>query len=514
MKALFQGRKAQVSAIALAILALAGWALAASSPQTGKMKGGEEKAALPNPRSSAEYASGLSKIFREAANQVLPQVVQITASGEVADRSESHGRERGDSFGDMPFGDMFRNHPELRRFFKEFPSHPQQFTGTGSGVIIDPSGIILTNSHVVQGNGKIMVRLHDGREFPATDVKRDVRTDLAVLRIHGAGKLPAARLGDSGKVQVGDWVLALGEPFGLEGTVTAGIVSATSRNIGITHEGSLLQTDAAINPGNSGGPLVNLAGEVIGINTAISSSSGGYQGVGFAIPVNLAHWVSEQLIAHGKVQRAYLGVMIQPVTAPLAAKFDVKVHEGVLVGQVQPNSPASKAGLQAGDIVTEFAGKKVTTPGELQERVAASKIGSVQPVAVLRNGQRVDLKVDLREQPSGYGMDAGEEGQEGNQEPSHFDKLGMQVEPLTAEVAKQLGMKGDEGVVITDVQSGSPAEQAGLTSGMVITQADRKPVKSPEDLRAVLNSKSLKNGLLLLVRDSHGARFVVVNPQE
>jgi serine protease Do len=514
MKALYQGRKAQVWVVGLAMLALAGWAVAAAGPRTTTTKGGEGKAPSPDTQRALDYANAMSNTFREAANRVLPQVVHISVSGEVAQRRESHGRDPGDLFEGTPFGDLFRNNPELRRFFKEVPSRPQQFTGNGSGIIIDPSGIILTNAHVVAGNGKIMVRLHDGREFPGTDVKRDERTDLAVLRIRGAGKLPAARLGDSDKVQVGDWVLALGEPFGLEGTVTAGIVSATSRTIGITHEGSLLQTDAAINPGNSGGPLVNLAGEVIGVNTAISSSSGGNQGVGFAIPVNLAHWVSEQLIAHGTVQRAYLGVMIQPVTAPLAAKFDVPVHQGVLVGQVQPQSPAAKAGLQAGDIITEFAGKKVTAPSDLQERVAASKIGSTQPMTILRNGERMDLKVDLQEQPSGYGMTTGEEGQEGGQEPSRFDQLGMQVEPLTADVAKQLQMTGQQGVVITDVQSGSPADRAGLTSGMVITQADRKPVKSPDDLRAVLSSKSLKDGVLLLVRDSHGARFVVVNPQE
>ncbi len=222
-------------------------------------------------------------------------------------------------FKGTPFGDLFKN-PEFHRFFKQFPSGPmpgmpgQGMIGAGSGVIVDPAGVILTNNHVVAGGGKIMVRLQDGREFKAVDIKTDPKTDLAVLRIEGAGTLPAARLGDSSKVEIGDWVLALGQPFGLEGTVTAGIVSAKDRGLGITDREDFIQTDAAINPGNSGGPLVDLDGEVIGINTAISSSNGGYQGVGFAIPANLAKWVGGQLETAGKVHRAYLGVGIQPVT--------------------------------------------------------------------------------------------------------------------------------------------------------------------------------------------------------
>ena len=226
----------------------------------------------------------------------------------------------------------------------------------GSGVIVDPSGVILTNNHVVAGGGEIMVRLSDGREFKAFDIKTDPTTDLAVLHIKSKEPLPAAKLGDSKKVEVGDWVLALGEPFGLEGTVTAGIVSAKGRGIGINEREDYIQTDAAINPGNSGGPLVNLDGEVIGINTAISSNTGGYQGVGFAIPIDLAKWVGEQLVKSGTVHRAYLGVMIQPVSQSLAEQFNVKVHEGVLVTQVQPHTPAAKAGMKAGDIILDFAG--------------------------------------------------------------------------------------------------------------------------------------------------------------
>ena len=292
--------------------------------------------------SATNCAKLMSKAFHDAASQILPSVVMITNTPMVAQQSEKQAPSADDDaeampfgFRGTPFGDMFKN-PEFRRHFKEFPSHPTpempgRGTAAGSGVIVDPAGIILTNNHVVAGGGQVMVRLQDGREFKAVDIKTDPKTDLAILRIEGVGKLPAARLGDSGKVEVGDWVLALGQPFGLEGTVTAGIVSAKGRGIGITDREDFIQTDAAINPGNSGGPLANLDGEVIGINTAISSSSGGNQGIGFAIPSNLAKWVGGQLETAGKVHRAYLGVAIQPVTQSLAQQFKGKVGEGVLV---------------------------------------------------------------------------------------------------------------------------------------------------------------------------------------
>jgi serine protease Do len=380
----------------------------------------------------------------------------------------------------------------------------------GSGVIVDPSGVVLTNNHVVAGGGKIMVRLQDGREFKAVDIKTDPKTDLAVLRIEGAGKLPAARLGDSSKVEIGDWVLALGQPFGLEGTVTAGIVSAKERGLGITDREDFIQTDAAINPGNSGGPLVDLDGEVIGINTAISSNNGGYQGVGFAIPANLAKWVGGQLETAGKVQRAYLGVGIQLVTQPLADQFKIKVHEGVIVTEVRSHSPAAKAGLKLGDVILDFAGKAVTSPRQLQGLVEMCKVGSSEPLTILRDGKQMTLNVNCAAQPADYGV--ARTGSEGIVKPetSHFEKLGIQVADLTPPVAEQLGIKTEHGVVITDVRAGSPADRAGLTSGMVITQANRQAVKTVDDFRKALDAKSLTKGALLLVRSAAGSRFVVI----
>ena len=312
---------------------------------------------------------------------------------------------------------------------------------------------------------------------------------------------------------MGDWVLALGEPFGLEGTVTAGIVSAKGRGLGMNGGTDFLQTDAAINPGNSGGPLVNLEGEVVGINTAISTSNGGNQGVGFAIPIDLAKWVGGQLEEHGQVRRAYLGVLIQPVTQPLADQFKVKVNSGVLIAEVRPDSPAAKAGLKAGDIVLQFAGRPVATLRQLQSAVETSKIGSTEPLMILRAGKQMTLKVTTQEMPNEHARaDANSEnpGHKESAESSHFKQLGIQAENLTPEVAEHLGIKAEHGVAITDVRSGSPAEMAGLTTGMVITEADRHPVRTTDDLRKALETRPLNKGLLLLVRSAEGSRYVVI----
>jgi serine protease Do len=302
---------------------------------------------------------------------------------------------------------------------------------SGSGVIIDPSGLILTNNHVVAGGGKLTVRLYDGRELEATDVKTDPNTDLAIVRVKASGSLPSASLGNSDQLRIGDWVLAVGQPFGLENTVTKGIVSATGRAVGITRYDEFIQTDAAINPGNSGGPLVNLRGEVVGINTAISSSSGGFQGVGFAIPVNVAKWVSSQLEKDGKVHRAYLGVGIQPIDHALATQLNLVTSHGALVTDVQPSSPAAKAGFQPQDVIVEFGGVKINSPRNLQAIAGRSAIGTSQPVTVLRDGKRVELHVTLREAPANYGERTTQpvENSPANDHHKKYDKLGLEVGP-------------------------------------------------------------------------------------
>jgi serine protease Do len=467
--------------------------MAAVSPHADKDAG-----AAKNPAVASAKAMSLS--FRETAKAVQPAVVMIKSEAAMPVKME--GQMPGDDESLGPFGNM----PELRKFFKNAPREQQRHQGgLGSGVVIDASGLILTNNHVVRDGQKITVRLHDGREYKAAMVHTDPKTDLAVLRIEGADHLTAAKLGDSDQAEVGDWVLALGNPFGLEGTVTAGIVSAKGRGIGLNERENFIQTDAAINPGNSGGPLVNLDGEVIGINTAISSNSGGSEGVGFAIPINLAKWVAKQLTAGETVHRARLGVMIQPVTHELAQQFGVKAREGVLVAGVTDGSPAAKAGLQPGDVIVEFAGKKVTTPQELQEIVEESAIGRQQTATVLRDGKRMDVKVSPVE------ATGDEVAADGHHAPSAaMEKLGMELQDLTPDLAAKLKIQADHGVVVTDVQPGSAAEKAGLTGGMVIVEANRKPVKSAADLAKVLDEKSLAKGVLLLVRGEQGTRFIVL----
>jgi serine protease Do len=496
------------------------WYAEKAPPSSGSVAGTDGPVGTEKSAAGTNYAKAMSRAFHDAASKVLPSVVMITNAPAMARTSGSHksspdnnSEEMPFGFKGTPFGDLFKN-PEFHQFFKEFPAMPGMprhgVVGAGSGVIVDPAGFILTNNHVVAGGGQVTVRLQDGREFKALDIKTDPKSDLAILRIAGAGTLPAARLGDSDKVDVGDWVLALGEPFGLEGTVTAGIVSAKGRGLGITDREDFIQTDAAINPGNSGGPLVDLDGEVIGINTAISTNSGGYQGVGFAIPVNLAKWVGGQLETAGKVQRAFLGVIIQPVTQPLAEQFKVKVHHGVLVTEVRPETPAAKAGLKPGDIILHFAGKAVSNPRELQGLVERAKIGSTLPLAILRDGKQMTLDVTCREMPGDLALAGNAVHEPGNAEPSHFDKLGIQVEDLTPRIAEQLGVKAEHGVAITDVQPDSPAAMAGLSTGMVISEANRQPVKTVGDLRKALENRSLDKGVLLLVRSTEGSRFVVI----
>ncbi len=465
---------------------------------------------------AAGYARSLSSAFRKASQKALPAVVMIEIRPAASEPTEADDETPEPSLEDDPFGEMLP--PEFRHFFKDMPRMPRrgfaiprgEQHSVGSGVIIDPSGVILTNNHVVDGGGKVVVRLHDGREFPAVEIKTDPKTDLAVLRIEDAGTLPAAKLGDSDEVQVGDWVLALGDPFGLEGTVTAGIISAKGRPLGATRA-SFIQTDAAINPGNSGGPLVNLDGEVIGINTAISSRTGGNLGVGFAIPANLARWVSQQLIAHGAVRRAFLGVQIQPVAQDLAKQFGVEARKGVVVADVQADAPAAEAGVQPGDVIVAFAGTPVGNTLELQQAVDQSPIGKPQTLSVVREGKPITLKVTPRQQPADYGLVRGGAVVPGQKEESHIDKkLGVEVSNLTADVAEKLGVKPGQGVVVTGVRDGSLADRAGLAGGMVVLQIDRKPVKSVEDFQALMAKQSLADGVLLLVRSGQGARFVVI----
>lgn len=463
-------------------------------------------------------AKQLSHVFRAAAKSVLPAVVAVenradAGGAEEADETEPFNGEN--PFKGTPFEQFFRDNPFGEQFHQRGPGLHREIVGMGSGFIIDPKGVILTNNHVVEGKGVVTVRLNDDRVFKATDVKTDPKSDLAVVRIEGATDLTTAKFGDSDQMEVGDWVLALGQPFGLESTVTAGIISATHRDIGINSREHYFQTDAAINPGNSGGPLVNLSGEVIGINTAISTRSGGNEGVGFAVPSNLARWVSNQLIESGSVRRAYLGVAIQSITAELAKQFDVQPHHGALVSRVYPNTPAEKMGLQNGDIITAVGGSPVTSGQDLQMLVEEIAMDKTHPMTVVREGKTLTLDYQPEAEPKDFGTTAQEREQESpEQAPSAgVAALGIHLEDLTADLARRLGVDKDTGVVITGVDRGGIAAQAGVLGGMVLAQINRHPIHSAADAKAALESSSLEQGVLLLLQNEEGSMYVVLKKQ-
>ena len=382
--------------------------------------------------------------------------------------------------------------------------------GVGSGVIIDSSGWIMTNNHVVAGAGSIIVRLHDGREFMAEQVMTDPKTDIAIVRIPNAKNLTAAKIGNSNGAYVGEWVLALGQPFGLESTVTAGIISAKGRGIGLSDSENHIQTDAAINPGNSGGPMVNLDGEVIGINTAISSSSGGSDGVGFAVPINLANWVASQLIDHGTVRRAFLGIGIQPITQKLADYFNVPPKQGLLVTHVLPQSPAAQAGVRTGDILLEFAGARVSAPNEFQTHVERAVVGQSYKLVINRNGTRQNLDCVPQSQPNRPSEDTGKMMNTSHSNRTSSGRLGVRVGDFDAAVARKIGIDATQGVVILAIEPGSHAHRAGLVPGMILAQVNHNEIESLSQFNQLMSEMNLDESLLFLTKSQNGARFVVI----
>jgi len=357
---------------------------------------GRPVAAQDDMSEAISNARGLSRAFREAAETAMPSVVTL-----ITKSKPDSARDRSDLR-------RLLEDPRFRRLFPDQlpeespdaqPDLPAIPTAVGSGVIIDAAGVILTNNHVVQGADEIVARLGDGQEFKVVDVKTDPLSELAIVRIKPEANQPlqAARLGESEPLQIGDWVIAIGSPFELEATVSAGIISGKGRGIDKVRRGKLLQTDAAINPGNSGGPLVNLEGQVVGINTAIASMSGGYQGIGFAIPIDRAKWITQELLTHGKVRRASLGISIEELTPEAAVKLKLPARSGVFVRDVLPGSPADAAGIQVNDVIVEFAGQRTPGPRDLQDLVEQKPIGSQQAVKVMRGGASVSMSVTLQE---------------------------------------------------------------------------------------------------------------------
>jgi serine protease Do len=453
--------------------------------------------------------------YRDIVKKVLPAVVSIES------RVKAPARARGNSRGRAPL-DQGQIPEELRRYFEDMPrSQPQDDDGAppamgfGSGFIVDPKGVILTNHHVVDGATQVEVTLRDGRKFVSKDVKTDPKTDLAIVRVDAkGGDLPWLELGDSEAMEVGDRVLAVGAPFGLTGSVTSGIISAKGRSLHVNMYEDFLQTDAAINPGNSGGPLVNLDGKVIGINSAIKSRTGGFQGVGLAVASNLAKNIMTQLLRDGVVHRGYLGIQIKDLENPeLAGRLGLKEPYGVLVTEVFEDAPGAKSGLQEGDVIVSLAGKPVKDGRGLQTAVAGLPLNQPVDMEVFREGKPRTLHVKVQEQPREYGVvrTAAPRSVERSQDSVRLDKVGLEVTDLTAEQAEALGYKEKaRGALVTRVKADSPAYEAGLRRGMLVTKVDQKPVQSAQALKDLLAKAPLEKGALLRVQSPQGGTNFVL----
>lgn len=451
-----------------------------------------------------DAANTLEKSLALVAEYVKPSVVSITTVKIFKHPKRRFHGDRPERRRD-PFRDFFGDD-----FFDRFMPRPRPPEGEfktrslGSGVIVDKRGYILTNNHVVADMDELKVKLSDKREFDAKIIGTDPQTDLAVIKIEGENLIPA-KLGDSDEMKPGLWAIAVGNPFGLTSTVSVGVISAIGRSgVGIAQYENFIQTDAAINPGNSGGPLLNIKGEVIGINTAIFTRTGGYQGIGFAIPVNMAKAVLRDLIEKGKVTRGWLGVVIQNLDPSLAKQFDVDVIEGVLISDVQDDSPAKEAGFERGDIVIEYNNKEIADVNELRNKVAQTEVGKKVEVKVLRGSKEKTLTVKIGEQPAGlFAVGPFPGGKD----------LGMTVQDLTEELAGSLGYEGESGVVVSAIEQGSPAAQTDIKEGDLIKEVNREKIANVKEFRQALRKSKKGKDVLLLIRRGMHTRFVIIKSE-
>jgi serine protease Do len=435
--------------------------------------------------------------FAEVVGAVSPSVVNI---------STVKVHTAGDAMREDPFYDFFNDF--FSPLYEDGASRRLREQSMGSGVVVSPDGFILTNYHVVKGAEKIRVTLYDRRSYGAAVVGADPKTDIAVLRVSATG-LPTVPWGDSEGLQVGDFVLAFGNPFGLSHTVTMGIISAVGRaNVGIADFEDFIQTDAAINPGNSGGPLINARGEIVGLSTAIFSRSGGYQGIGFAVPSNMLRPVLEQLIAEGRIVRGWVGVSLQDLTPEMAGAFGHHSPGGALIAEVIAGSPAADAGLMAGDIVTEYDGKPVAESSTLRILVSRSRPGHVARMRVFRDGQGFEMTVPVKELPGGEEVEISTGIAEPGMGPTDvFSGLG--VIALTRDIARQLNLgPADKGVVVASVADGSPAGEAGLRRGDVIEEVDRRLVRTLDEFKRLADSVRAEQTVLMYINRG-GKRFFV-----
>lgn len=430
--------------------------------------------------------------FSELTERVKPAVVNISTSKTFKGRGD-FGTPKGGS----PFGDDF-----FDRFFGDMPSREFKQRSLGSGFIISNDGYIFTNNHVVEKADKILVKISDGKEYEAKVIGTDANTDIALIKIKPDNSLPVADIGDSESVKVGEWVIAIGNPFGLDATVTAGIISAKGRVIGAGPYDNFIQTDASINPGNSGGPLFNMEGKVIGINTAIVAQG---QGIGFAIPINMAKNILRDLKTKGKVTRGWLGITVQDISDDIAKNLNHKNKSGALVSDVFKGDPADKAGLKVGDIIIEINGKPIKDTHELLLTIAALHVGQNMVVKAIRDGQEMTFKVSVVERKDNAELAAVRPGSE----KGHF---GISAQEITPDIARQLGVR-PEGVMVTNIQEGTPADEVGIQPQDIIVQVNRVKISSMNDYIREITKAGVKKSVTLLIKRGRSSFFVAMRTE-
>jgi serine protease Do len=429
--------------------------------------------------------------FSDLSERVKPAVVNISTSKTYKGRGGL-----GTPFGGSPFGDDF-----FDRFFGDMPRREFKQRSLGSGFIVSTDGYIFTNNHVVEQADKILVKISDGKEYEAKVIGTDANTDIALIKIKPDNGLPVAQIGDSEKVRVGEWVIAIGNPFGLDATVTAGIVSAKGRVIGAGPYDNFIQTDASINPGNSGGPLFNMEGKVIGINTAIVAQG---QGIGFAIPINMAKSIMVDLKTKGKVTRGWMGISVQDISDDIAKNLNHKNKSGALVSDVFKGDPADKAGIKVGDIITEINGKSIKDTHELLLTIATLQVGQKMNVKAIRDGREMTFQVTVAERKDNVAV-AAEKSGKGQQ-------FGIAAQDITAEMARQLGIARD-GVIVTEVQGGSPADEVGIQAQDIIVQVNRIKISSMKDFNREIIKAAGKKSVTLLIKRGRSSFFVALQAE-
>jgi serine protease Do len=453
---------------------------------------------MPSAASDVQTAAAISASetikaptsFSELAERVKPAVVNISTTKTTA------GRSFGSPFGRSPFGDDF-----FDRFFGDIPQREFKQRSLGSGFVISNDGYIFTNNHVVEKADKILVKLSDNREYEAKIIGTDTKTDIALIKIKPSNSLPVVEIGDSDQVKVGEWVIAIGNPFGLEQTVTAGIVSAKGRVIGAGPYDNFIQTDASINPGNSGGPLFSMDGKVIGINTAIVAQG---QGIGFAIPINMAKGILGDLKTKGKVTRGWLGISVQDITEDIAKNLNYKDKKGALVSDVFKGDPADKAGIKVGDIVIEINHKPIKDTHELLLTIAAMQVGERVSIKAIRDGKEIAFQVVVAERKDKVDM-VSTKGSTG-----HF---GIAAQDITPEMAKQLGIPREGGVIVTEVLNGSPADDVGIQPQDIIMQVNRVKINSMKDYAREISKAIEKKSVTLLIKRGNSSFFVALQTE-